>query len=54
MYWSMFAQMSRFFENFCQNNNVASGKANSTQQYLLALLGKWKRAVDIGQMLVLY
>ena len=39
-----------FLITFCQNDNVASGKAISTQQFLLALLGKWKRAVDSGQM----
>ena len=37
-----------FWITFSQNNNVASKKA--TQQCLLALLEKWKRAVDSGQM----
>ena len=46
---SMFAQMFSFvLQLFCQNNNVPSGMA--IVQRLLALLEKWKRPVDSGQI----
>ena len=39
-----------FLITFCQNNNVASGKAVVHNNLFLALLEEWKRAVDSGQM----
>ena len=45
---SMFAQMSSFFDNFLSKKQCGFGKGYSTQQCLLALLEKWKRAVDSG------
>ena len=47
---SMFAQMSSFFDNFLSKQQCGFPKGYSTQQCLLALLEKWKRAVDSGQM----
>ena len=47
---SMFAQMSSFFDNFLSKQQCGFRKGYSTQQCLLALLEKWKRAVDSGQM----
>ena len=48
---SMFAQMSSFFDNFLSKQQCGFRKGNvTTQQCLLALLEKWKRAVDSGQM----
>ena len=45
----MFAQMFSFvLQLVCQNNNVPSGMA--IVQRLLALLEKWKRPVDSGQI----
>ena len=39
-----------FFLKFCQNKYFFFWKGYSTQQRLLALLEKWKRAVDSCQM----
>ena len=47
---SMFAQMSSFFDTFLSKQQCGFRKGYSTQQCLLALLEKWKRAVDSGQM----
>ena len=47
---SMFVQMSSFFDNFLSKQQCGFPKGYSTQQCLLALLEKWKRAVDSGQM----
>ena len=47
---SMFEQMSSFFDNFLSKQQYGFWKGYSTQQCLLALLEKWKRAVDSGQM----
>ena len=47
---SMFAQMSSFFDNFLSKQQCGFRKGYSTQQCLLALLEKWKPAVDSGQM----
>ena len=47
---STFAQMSSFFDNFLSKQQCGFRKGYSTQQCLLALLEKWKRAVDSGQM----
>ena len=47
---SMFAQMSSFFDNFLSKQQYGFRKGYSTQQCLFALLEKWKRAVDSGQM----
>ena len=46
----MFAQMSNFFDNFLSKQQCGFRKGYSTQQCLLALLEKWRRAVDDGQM----
>ena len=48
---SMFAQMSIFFfDNFLSKQQCGFRKGYIAQQCLLALLEKWKRAVDSGQM----
>ena len=47
---NMFAQMSSFFDNFLSKQQRGFRKGYSTQQCLLALLEKWKRAVERGQM----
>ena len=47
---SMFTQMSSFFDNFLSKQQYGFRKGYSTQQCLLALLEKWKRAVDSCQM----
>ena len=47
---SMFAQMSSFFDNFLSKQQCGFWKGYSTKQCLLALLEKWKRAADSGQM----
>ena len=47
---SMFAQMSSFFDNVLSKQQCGFRKGYSTQHCLLALLEKWKRAVDSGQM----
>ena len=46
----MFAQMSSFFDNFLSKQQCGFRKGYSTQQCLLALLEKWKGAVDSDQM----
>ena len=46
----MFAQMSSFCDNLLSKQQCVFRKGYSTQQCLLALLEKWKRAVDSGQM----
>ena len=46
----MFAQMSSFFDNVLSKQQCGFRKCYSTQQCLLALLEKWKRAVDSAQM----
>ena len=47
---SMFVQMSSFFNNFLSKQQCDFRKGYSTQQCRLALLEKWKRTVDSGQM----
>ena len=47
---SMFAQMSSFFENFFSKQQCGFRRCYSIQECLLALLEKWKRALDSGQM----
>ena len=47
---SMFAQTSSIFDNFLPRQQCGFRKGYSTQQCLLALLEKWKRAVDSGQI----
>ena len=47
---SMFAQMSSFFGNLLSKQQCGFQKSYSTPQCLLALLEKWKRAVDSGQI----
>ena len=44
--------MSNFFDNFLSKEQCGFRKGYSTQQCLLALQEKWKRAVDSGQMFV--
>ena len=46
----MFAQMSSFLNNFLSKQPWCFRKGYSTEHCLLALLEKWKRAVDSGQM----
>ena len=46
----MFAQMSSFLNNFLSKQPCCFQKGYSAQHCLLALLEKWKRAVDSGQM----
>ena len=46
----MFAQMSSFFGKFLSKKKCGFRKGYSTQQCLLALLEKWKQAVDSDQM----
>ena len=47
---SMFAKISSFFDNFLSKQQCHFRKGYSSQQYLLALLEKWKRGVDSGQI----
>ena len=47
---SIFAQISVFFDNFLSKQQCGFRKGYSTQQCLLALLRKWKRAVGSGRM----
>ena len=47
---SMFAQITCFFDNLLSKQQCGFRKGYSTQQCLLALLEKWKRAVDSGQI----
>ena len=42
--------MSSFFYNFLSKQQCGFRKGYSTQQCLVALLEKWKRAVDSGQV----
>ena len=42
--------MSNFFDNFLSKQQCGFRKGYSTQQCLLALQKKWKRAIDSGQM----
>ena len=42
--------MSSFFDNFLSKQQCGLRKGYSTQQCLLALLEKWKQAVDGGQV----
>ena len=46
----MFEQMPQFFENIFLKYQCGFRKGFSTQQYLLAMLEKWKRSVDKSQM----
>ena len=46
----MFAQMSSFLNNVLSKQPWCFRKGYSTEHCLLALLEKWKRAVDSGQM----
>ena len=46
---SMFKQISDFFKNIFSKNQCGFRKGRSTQQYLLAMLEKWKRSVDNGK-----
>ena len=46
----MFAQISSFFGNFLSKQKCSFLKGYNTQQCILPLLEKWKRAVDSGQM----
>ena len=46
----MFAQMSSLFDNFLSKQQRDFRKGYSTEQCLLDLLEKWKRAVYSGQM----
>ena len=46
----MFAQMVSFFDNFLSKQKCGFRKGYSTQQCLLVLLEKWKRAFDSGQL----
>ena len=45
---NLFAQMSNFFDKFLSKQQCGFQKGYSIQQCLLALLAKWKRAVDSG------
>ena len=47
---SMFAQISSFYDNFLSKQQCGFQKGYITPQCHLALLEKWKRAVDSGQM----
>ena len=47
---SMFKQMSFFFEDIFSKHQCGFRKGSSTQQCLLALLEKWKNAVDKGKL----
>ena len=46
---TMFAQTSNFFENFLSTQPCGFRKDYNTQHCLLALLEKWKWAVDKGK-----
>ena len=46
----MFAKMSHFFDNILSKQQCGFRKGYSTQQCLLAVLEKWKQAVESGQM----
>ena len=46
----MFKQMSHFFDDIFSKYQYSFRKRFSTQQCLLALLGKWKRSIDRGKV----
>ena len=46
----MFSQMSAYFDEIFSEYQYGFRKGYSTQQYLLALLEKWKAAVDKGKI----
>ena len=46
----MFSQMSAYFDEIFLEYQYGFRKGYSTQQYLLALLEKWKAAVDKGKI----
>ena len=46
----MFSQMSAYFDQIFLKYQYGFRKGYSTQQCLLALLEKWKAAVDIGKL----
>ena len=46
----MFAQIFSFFDDFLSKQQCGFRKGYNAQQCLLALLEKWKRLVDSGQM----
>ena len=45
----MFKEMSQFFDKIFSKYQCGFRKGFSTQQYLLAMLEKWKRAIDNGK-----
>ena len=47
----MFSQMSAYFDQIFLKYQYGFRRGYSTQQCLLALLEKWKAAVDIGKLL---
>ena len=46
----MFEQISQFFEDIFSKYQCEFRKGFSTQQYLLAMLEKWKRSVNNNKM----
>ena len=46
----MFKQMSSFFKDIFSKQQCGFRKSDSTQQWLVTLLEKWKNAVDKGNM----
>ena len=46
----MFKQMSSFFKDIFSKQQRGFRKSDSTQQWLVTLLEKWKNAVDKGNM----
>ena len=46
----MFAQIFSFFDDFLSKQQCGFRKGYNAQKCLLALLEKWKRLVDSGQM----
>ena len=46
----MFSQISAYFDEIFSKYQYGFRKGYSTQQYLLALLEKWKTAVDKGKV----
>ena len=46
----MFKQISSFFEDIFSKYQCGFRKGFSTQQWLLALLEKWKNSVDKGKI----
>ena len=47
---SMFKRMSSFFDNIFSKYQYGFRKGFSTQQFLLALLKKWKKSLDRGKV----